>query len=372
MIINKLPKDVGYYMPAEFSEHFGTIFIWPERPGSWPHGAKPAEETFTKMILEVSKFEKVFLVASAKKYDYVKSKFENENVKVLQIETNDSWARDTAPTFVINNDGDICGINWQFNAWGGEYDGLYADFTDDDKLAMTITEKLHCNCFDASPFVLEGGSIHTDGEGTLIVTESCLLSKGRNPNLSKDQIEQTLKNYLGIEKIIWLPRGIYNDETNEHIDNICAFISPGEVVLAWTDNENDPQYPLSKACLDTLEQETDAKGRKIKVHKLPIPDVPVCISEYDMEGFIFEEGEDVREVGERLAASYVNFYFANGIILLPQFGGKNRESDLRAVKILSEVCPNRKIIPIPAHSLIVGGGNIHCVTQQIPNNKIMR
>ena len=133
------------------------------------------------------------------------------------------------------------GVNWSFNAWGGEVDGLYASYEKDNAFAWNFCRKFEFDCYDAEPFVLEGGSIHSDGEGTLLVTESCLLSAGRNPSLTKEQIEEQLKCYLGVEKVLWLPRGIYQDETNEHVDNVCAFLRPGEVVLAWTNNQNDPQ-----------------------------------------------------------------------------------------------------------------------------------
>jgi putative agmatine deiminase len=211
--------------------------------------------------------------------------------------------------------------------------------------------------------VLEGGSIHSDGEGTILATEACLLSRGRNPELSRAEIEQELKNYLGAQKIVWLPRGIYNDETNEHVDNVCAYVGPAEVVLAWTEDENDPQYALSRASLDALEAATDAKGRHFTVHKLPIPAKPICVTEEELQGYAFEEGEDTREAGERLAASYVNFYISNGGIILPQFGDEN---DAEAVRILGGLFPGRRVYPIPARSILVGGGNIHCVTQQIP------
>ena len=197
----------------------------------------------------------------------------------------------------------------------------------------------------------------------MIVTESCLLSKGRNPELSKSEIEQKLKDYLGAEKIIWIPYGIYNDETNEHVDNVCAFTSPGHVVLAWTDDMDDPQYQMSSTDLEILENETDAKGRKIEVHKVYIPKKPVCITEYELSGFTFEEGEDEREAGERLAASYVNFYITNGGVLIPQFGDVMDEPALKAIGSLFE---GRKVYPIYARDIIVGGGNIHCITQQIP------
>ena len=199
-----------------------------------------------------------------------------------------------------------------------------------------------------------------------MVTEACLLSAGRNPQLSRAGIEQRLCSCLGAEKVLWLPRGIYNDETNEHVDNICAFLSPGEVVLAWTDRQDDPQYALSAASLAYLERQTDARGRRLKIHKLPIPDVPVCCSAEDCAAYSFEPGEDTREPGERLAASYVNFYFSNDAVLLPQFGGKNQHSDRRAAAIMSELCPDRRIVPIDARAILQGGGNIHCITQQIP------
>ena len=214
--------------------------------------------------------------------------------------------------------------------------------------------------YDAGDFVLEGGSIHSNGAGTIMVTESCLLSPGRNPQMTKQEIEEKLKEYLGAERVIWLPRGIYNDETNEHVDNVCAFIDRNDVARAWTDNKDDPQYEMSAACLKTLEE------AGITVHKLPIPDVPVTVTEEDLAGYVFEEGEDVREPGERLAASYVNFYFSNDAVLLPQFGGANKASDERAVRIMEGLCKGRRIVPIPARDIILGGGNIHCITQQIP------
>lgn len=366
-IKNKFPTDDGFCMPAEFSKHSATVMIWPERQGSWCYEAKFAEKVFAKIIGKIAEFEKVFVLASNKKFHHAKACLENvRNAEVLNINSDDSWARDTAPTFVVNGKGDIRAVDWQFNAWGGEYDGLYANWENDDKIPYELCKTLGVPLYDAHPFVLEGGSIHTDGEGTLITTEECLLSKGRNPQLTKAEIEEKLNKYLGINKIIWLPKGIYNDETNGHIDNICAFVAPAEVVLAWCDDENDPQYAISKACLDILENSTDNKGRKIQVHKLPVPKIPVTVTENDIKGYIFEDGEDTREVGERLAASYVNFYFCNGAVILPQFGGENAESDRVAAEILERVCKDRKIIPIYARDIIVGGGNIHCITQQIP------
>lgn len=359
-----VPGPDGYHMPGEYEPHRGCVMIWPVRPGSWPHGAKEAQQTFAEIARAIAKSEKVWLLAAPSHAEKVREIFsEDPDIQILEMETDDAWARDVGPTCVVNGEGEVRGIDWQFNAWGGTYDGLYAHWEKDNLAAGRICEALGMDSYNAQHFVLEGGSIHSDGEGTLLVTESCLLSKGRNPDLSKGEIEDTLKKYLGMEKVIWLPRGIYQDETNEHVDNVCAFVRPGEVVLAWTDDRKDPQWELSNASLEVLEHERDARGRKLVVHKLPVPKKPVCITQEELEGFVFEEGEDVRSAGERLAASYVNFYISNGGVLVPQFGDEN---DTKAVAILGGLFPERKIIPIYARPVIVGGGNIHCITQQIP------
>lgn len=359
-----IPAREGYRMPGEYEPHRGCVMIWPVRPGSWPYGAKEAQQTFAVIARAIAESETVWMLAEEGYSEEVRKIFsKDQNIRVLEIETDDAWARDVGPTCVINEAGTVRGIDWQFNAWGGAYDGLYANWEKDNLAASRICEALKMDCYDAQQFVLEGGSIHSDGEGTLLVTEACLLSKGRNPLLKKGQIEETLKQYLGAEKVIWLPRGIYQDETNEHVDNVCAFVRPGEVVLAWTDDRNDPQRELSQASLEVLKKETDARGRKFKIHKLPIPQKPVCITEEELAGFRFEEGEDMRDAGERLAASYVNFYISNGGVLVPQFGD---EHDALAAEILGRLFPERKIIPVYARPVIVGGGNIHCITQQIP------
>ena len=360
------PSIDGYHMPGEFEPHEGCVMIWPVRPGSWPNGGAEAKEAFCRIAYAISQSEKVWMLCNHDHVNEVRTAFEKAkitNAQILEIETDDAWARDVGPTCVVKKGQAVRGIDWCFNAWGGETDGLYAHWDKDNAAAAKICDALGIDCYDARDFVLEGGSIHSDGEGTVIVTEACLLSKGRNPKMSKADIENELKEYLGAEKIIWLPNGIYNDETNEHVDNVCAFVKPGEVVLAWTEDVNDPQFLLSCKDLAVLERETDAKGRKFMVHKLPIPKKPVCITEEELEGFVFEEGEDVREVGERLAASYVNFYISNGGVLVPQFGDEN---DGIAVEMLQKLFPDREVCPIYARPIIVGGGNIHCITQQIP------
>ncbi len=403
------PCEDGFMMPGEFEPHDGCIVIWPERPGSWVYGAKNARVAFRNVIAAIAEHEAVYVAASPTCVDsalamlfddctmegsvadswrfdswaansghtdeFSKNETDNRNanwqksVEVFLAQSDDAWARDVAPTFVVRRNGDAPGIravNWSFNAWGGNVDGAYAHWEKDDAFAREFCERYGYEMYDASPFVLEGGSIHSDGEGTLLVTETCLLSAGRNPQLSKDEIENELKTYLGAGKILWLPYGMYGDETNGHVDNICAFLRPGEVVLAWSDNENDPQYALSLADLAYLENETDSKGRKLTVHKLPIPDVPVCINEHDAAGYTFEAGEEERHVGERLAASYVNFYFAGNTIVMPTFGGENEQSDARAIALMQQWCPHHTIVPLPSRDILTGGGNIHCITQQIP------
>jgi agmatine deiminase len=376
-ITDSTPIKDGYRMPAEFAPHDGTIMIYPTRPGSWGKDRSGALKAFGEIFLEILKRENLYLLAAGEYWDEARDfldelidNFGDDDMEdrclILPIDSDDAWARDVGPTIVTRSGRDIRGVNWRFNAWGGEVDGLYASWDKDDKVAEKFCDMCEIDYYDAAPFVLEGGSIHSDGEGTVMVTESCLLSKGRNPGLTREQIEDTLKTYLGAEKVLWLPRGIYNDETNEHVDNVCAFTAPGEVVLAWTDNREDPQYEMSLACLNYLESVTDAAGRQIKVHKLPVPEHPVLVCKEDLDNYVFEEGEDTREVGERLAASYVNFYFVNGAALVPQFGGENRDSDRRALDILRSLLPDREVIGIDAREILLGGGNIHCITQQIP------
>lgn len=367
-MLRSLPAEDGFHMPAEFAPQDGVLLVWPVRPGSWGIDPSAAQRAFCEIMREAAKSERVYLLADAAHIDEARAQA-GAFATILEIKTDDAWARDIGPTFVTNGS-EVRGINWRFNAWGGDADGLYTDYENDDAASQAFCTAINTACYDAGDFVLEGGSICSDGEGTLLVTEACLLSAGRNPNLTKTQIEQKLKDYVGVQKVLWLPRGIYNDETNEHVDNVCAFIRPGEVVLAWTDNESDPQYAMSHADYDYLSQETDACGRKLVIHKLPVPNHPVSVTEQDMENLPEDVGGEMRTVDERLAASYVNFYFTNDAILLPQFGGENVESDLRAVEIMRALCPERRIAPIFSREILLGGGNIHCVTQQIPKGSI--
>lgn len=364
IIKDSTPAADGFRMPAEFEPHEGCIMIFPERSDSWQYGAYAARKAFVQIAEAIAKSEKLTVCASEAQYDNARAMLPN-HIRVVEMASNDSWARDYAPTFVKNDAGEVRGIDWGFNAWGGLYDGLYFPWDKDNRMARKLCDLLEKDVYDKRDFILEGGSIHVDGEGTCMVTENCLLSKGRNPELSREQIEDTLKEYLNVSTVLWLPCGIYYDETNEHVDNICAFVAPGEVVLAWTEDENDIQYAMSKACLDYLEKAVDAKGRHIKVHKLPLPK-PVTITKEECDGLDACWDEPTRSPGERLAASYVNFYISNKNIVMPGFGDP---ADKKAKKILQDLFPEREVVQIFARDILIGGGNIHCITQQIPRNQ---
>jgi agmatine deiminase len=360
--IKSTPKSDGYRMPGEFEPHAGCWMIWPERTDNWRNGAKPAQKAFVEVAEAIAEFEQVTMCVSERQYMAAKEVLSSK-VRVVEMSSDDSWMRDVGPTFVVNDKGDVRGIDWRFNAWGGLVDGLYFPWDKDDKIAVKVCEMENKDYYSLESFTLEGGSIHTDGDGTAIVTEACLLHESRNPDLTKGEIENTLKEYLGVEKVLWLPNGIYQDETNEHVDNIVHFCAPGVMVLAWTDDEDDPQYPLSKAALEYLEGETDAKGRKLEIHKLHIPD-EVLITEEESKGVDSVDGTLPRVEGDRQAASYANFYIANEAVIIPFFN--DEVHDKAAVETLQKVFPDRKIIGIYAREIILGGGNIHCITQQQP------
>jgi len=213
-----------------------------------------------------------------------------------------------------------------------------------------------------APFVLEGGAIHVDGEGTLYTTEECLLHPNRNPNLTKEQIEEYLKDYLAIEKIIWLPHGLHQcDETNGHIDNLLHVVRPGEVALTWTDDVSDDLYRFCREAMDVLTTEQDAKGRSVRVYKLPAPG-PLYRTKEESSGIDFTDGM-ARGEGERLAGSYANFLISNQAVIFPMLDEKY---DLEAQQVLQEAFPDYEIIGVPTREIVLGGGNIHCITQQVP------
>lgn len=371
MVIEGTPAARGYHMPAEWERHSRCWMGWPERLDNWRENAVHVQQVFMKVAIAISKFEPVTICASPAQWENARSHLP-ENIRVIEMSMNDSWLRDTGPTFVVNkkasnpaaSEQPVAGIDWNFNSWGGVDDGCYQDWSLDLLVARKILEIEHLPRFPHS-MILEGGSIHVDGEGTCLTTEECLLNKNRNRHLTKEQIEEELMAYLGVTKVIWLPRGLYgDDDTNGHIDNMCCFAKPGVVLLSWTDDETDPQYERSVEALSVLSNATDAKGRKLQVIKIHVPG-PLYMTEKEAAG-IFQEGDaKSRLPGTRLAASYVNFYIANGGIITPQFGDKKWDDE--AVQVLSQAFPEHELVRIEgAREIVLGGGNIHCITQQQP------
>ncbi len=358
-LLEGTPKKDGYRMPGEFEKHSGAWMLWPERPDNWRLGAKPAQKAFVEVAKAISRFEPLTMAVSQAQYNNARNLLPG-NIRVVEMSNNDSWIRDCGPTFVSNGKA-IRAVDWDFNAWGGLLGGLYFPWDLDDLVAQKVAEIERTDRYKA-PFVLEGGSIHVDGEGTLLTTRECLLNENRNPDKSQEELEALLSDYLNVSKFIWLNRGIYNDETNGHVDNICCFIRPGVVALAWTDDKSDPQYEISQENYEILQSVTDAKGRKLEIHKIHQPN-PILITREESEGVDAIQGTLPRQEGDRLAASYINFYFCNGGAVVPQF---NDSHDQLALETLQKLMPDRKVVGVYAREILLGGGNVHCITQQQP------
>jgi agmatine deiminase len=357
--LSSTPAADGYRMPGEFEPHAGCWIAWPERPDNWRLGAKPAQGAYAAVAEAIAVSEPVTMAVSDAQFEHCRSVL-SPAVRVVEISTNDAWMRDLAPTFVVNRNGGLRGVDWHFNAWGGLEGGLYFPWDKDERLARKVLEIEGADRYRA-PIVLEGGSVHVDGEGTVMATEECLLNPNRN-SLAREQIEQVLYEYLGAEKMIWLGPGVYNDETDGHIDNLACFAAPGVVLLTWTDDESDPQHTISRAALECLEAVTDARGRALEVIRLPSPG-PVTITPEEAGGVDSVAGTLPRRPGDRMAASYVNFYPANERVVMPLL---DERCDEEATEILRGCFPGREVVGVPAREILLGGGNIHCITQQVP------
>lgn len=337
-----LPKELGYKMPPEWCAHERTLISWPvQNSMCFPEDYENVSKGYAELIKAMAEFEPVTVLVNENVLKSVKSLISGENIDFLIIEHDDAWLRDNGPTFIINKQGERAAINWQFNAWGEKY----TPWDLDNEVAPKIIEHFGITRFDA-PLVMEGGSFHVDGEGTLITTEECLLNSNRNPDLTRAEIEEAVCNYLNVEKIIWLKRGLSGDETDGHVDNIACFAEPGKVIIQVCEDPDDENYEITKVNLEILRNETDAKGRKFEVIQIQQPP-----KRY------FEDS--------RLTLSYLNFYFVNNGIILPVFGGEASEADKIAEAMLTETFPNRRIRTIDGISLIKEGGNVHCTTQQM-------
>ncbi len=354
------PGADGFSMPAEYAPHAGCWMLWPERQDNWRAGALPAQVAFAEVAAAIARFEPVTVGVSADHYEFARTQLA-PHIRVLEISHDDAWMRDVGPTFVTNAKGVRRGVDWRFNAWGGLDGGLYFPWDQDDLVARKVLEIEGCDRYRA-PIVNEGGAIHVDGAGTALVTEQCLLNRNRNPGLSQPEIEQYLKDYLGVRTVIWLGAGVVDDETDGHIDNLACFVKPGVVALTWTNDRSDPQYAVSADALERLEATRDARRREIEVIRLPMPG-PLERSKEEAGGVLLRDHTHARLAGQRLAASYVNFYIANKGIVMPLLDAK---TDRAAAAQLKRAFPGRKVVGVPAREILLGGGNIHCITQQVP------
>ena len=354
------PREDGFFMPAEWQRHAGCWMLWPQRRDTWRDGGKPGQRAFVEVARQISRFEPVTMGVNRDQFANARAMLPG-NVRLVEMSSDDAWMRDCGATFVIDRFGQVRGVDWEFNAWGGLDKGMYFPWDKDQLVARKMLEIERIDRYQA-PLVIEGGSFHVDGEGTLLTTEQCLLHPNRNPRLSRGQIEAHLHDYLGVNKIIWLSRGVYEDETDGHVDNLCCFVAPGSVALTWTDDRSDPQYERSAEALDVLSSARDAQGRRLKVTRIHQPD-PMTMTEAEAAGLDVTETAFSRPAGERLAGSYINFAIANGAIILPQFDDRH---DAAARQTLAQLFPEREIVGIYSREILLGGGNIHCITQQQP------
>jgi len=357
------PAADGFAMPAEFAPHAGCWLLWPERPDNWREAARPAQLAFAQVAAAIARFEPVSVGVSTAHYGAARALLP-EAVRLVEMAHDDAWMRDVGPSCVSGADGAVRGVHWHFNAWGGLTDGLYFPWDRDAQVAAKVLEIERLDRYRA-PLVLEGGALHVDGEGTALLTEECVLNANRNPQLKRRELEALLRAYLGVTQLIWLGKGVFNDETGGHIDNLACFVRPGVVCLTWTDNRRDPQYRISLDAWQRLRDARDARGRKLEVVRVPMPG-PLRMSREESRGVMRCEGTRPRRAGERLAGSYVNFYIANRGIVMPLL---DPGTDRRAAATLKRLFPGRRVVGVPARDILLGGGNIHCITQQIPLGK---
>lgn len=354
------PAADGFRMPAEFEPHRGCWMLWPQRPDNWREAAIPAQRAFAAVAQAIARFEPVTVGVSPAQFERARFALE-PRIRVVRLDSDDAWMRDVGPTCVVSRAGEVRGVDWHFNAWGGLEGGLYFPWDRDELVARKVLELEGLARYRA-PLVCEGGAIHTDGEGTLLVTEECLLNRNRNPSLGRRQIETLLRAYTGTTHIVWLGRGVFNDETDGHVDNLACFVAPGEIALSWCDDRSDPQYAISKDALQRLQEARDAAGRRFRIHKIPMPG-PLTMTEIEASGLRARAGTKPRRAGERLAESYVNFYIANGGVIVPLLDPRH---DAQVLALLRKIFRGRAVVGVPAREILLGGGNIHCITQQIP------
>lgn len=343
------PAALGFRMPAEWHPHTSTWLTWPKDPETWPDRVSQVEEIYIEMISALTPHETVNLLVDDEETEKtVRSRCTpaaTHGIRFHHLPTVDSWIRDYGPNFLIDGSGDGAFNDWTFNAWGNKYEELKKD----DVVPVRLEKVLGLRRFEPG-IVMEGGSIEVNGTGCVLTTEQCLLNPNRNPHLSRSDIEQYLKDFLGVTKVLWLGEGIVGDDTDGHIDDIARFVAPNVITCAVEDDPADANYELLQDNLARLKSMTDTTGRPFEIVTLPMP------------GIVGGTSTSTRDL-DRLPASYANFYIANNVVLAPVFGHAN---DTRAVETLQTIFPGRQVVPINCEPLVWGMGTIHCVTQQQP------
>ncbi|TAL59218.1 MAG: agmatine deiminase [Legionella sp.] len=333
------PKSSGFHMPAEWHLHERCWMAWPCHEETWSKiGLDKAQKAYARVASAIAEFEPVTMIVNPQDETQARSLLP-ASIQLFPLAINDSWMRDTGPTFLITEN-QLAGVDWIHNAWGGNY----VDCALDNAIAAAVIEQTHAHYFHA-PLVMEGGSFHVDGEGTVLTSRECLLNGNRNPHLNQQQIEAFLCDYLNVEKVIWLNQGLLGDETDGHIDEIACFVAPGKVLCLITEDKEDPNYDRLQENYNILCTTTDARGRRLEVFTVEQP--PATIMD-----------------GERLTLSYINFYLANKGIVMPAFGYE--QYDHAAYSLFQKLFPQYKLSQIDALDVFAGGGGIHCITQQQP------
>lgn len=340
------PAQLGFRMPAEWEPQTAIWLSWPHKRASWPGQFRPIPYVFAGIVTQISRFEEVRINCAAAlqpraKRLCAKAGADMTKVTFYDHPTNDAWCRDHGPIFVRNDQTrEIAVTDWVHTAWGGKYPPYDLDNT----IPPLVAKKLKLRRFE-NDMVLEGGSIEVNGGGLLLTSEQCLLNKNRNPHLTREQIEQNLRDYLGVKTVLWVGEGIVGDDTDGHIDDITRFYRADGFITCVESNRRDPNHKLLAENLERLQGFRTPQGRKFSVVELPMP-----------KPFAFQ--------GQQVPASYANFLIINGAVLVPTFRQKKRDAE--ACAIIGGCFPGREIIPIDCYELIWGLGTLHCISQQQP------
>ncbi|WP_283759932.1 agmatine deiminase family protein [Roseofilum casamattae] len=332
LIPDSTPRDDGFFFPAEWQPHDYTIMVFPPAQNWEDNGLEDAYEEWANVANTVQEFEPVLMVVHPDERSIARELLSSE-IRLIEFPVNDGWSRDSGPTILVNNKGERRIAGFTFNGWGAKF----PPYADDALLKARLSGALEIPMYPTD-LVLEGGAIAVDGEGTLITTEECLLNRNRNPHLSQAEIEARLRDYLGVQKVIWLGDGIVPDPvTDGHVDGFCAFAAPGVVLLHTTDDRNDPNYRILQDAKRRLQEAKDARDRTLEIVEIPL-------------------GDDL---------AHMNFYIVNNGIIVPTSG--DPEQDDAPLAILREVFPDREVVGVESLTLAEGGGGIHCITQQVPS-----